>query len=72
MLDIVESGRHGVLYEEDDDVEALRDAIDKLPVLRSNFMNLRERAEQFSTEKFQSRLRALLDAGSQHGDITGS
>jgi glycosyltransferase involved in cell wall biosynthesis len=72
VLDIVESGTHGILYDEDGSAAALRAAIDKLPDLRSNFMNLRERAKEFSTEHFRSRLRALLGEITEHGESAGS
>jgi glycosyltransferase involved in cell wall biosynthesis len=62
VLDIVEDGAHGVLYDQADSVEALAAAIDKFRNLRSNFTDLRARAEHFSTERFQSELRALLEA----------
>ena len=71
VLDIVESGRHGVLYDKADSAEALGSAIDKFQELRSNFMDLRRRAEQFSTEKFQSRVRTMLDHLARNGDTPG-
>ncbi|MDH3254849.1 MAG: glycosyltransferase [Acidobacteriota bacterium] len=61
VLDIVENGVHGVLYPEAGNAEALRAAIDKFRDLRSNFVDLRGRAEKFSTERFRSQLRDLLD-----------
>jgi glycosyltransferase involved in cell wall biosynthesis len=72
VLDIVESGKHGILYEQDGSAAALRAAIDKVPDLRSNFMNLRERAKEFSSEHFRSGLRALLGEITDHGDSAGS
>jgi glycosyltransferase involved in cell wall biosynthesis len=71
VLDIVESERHGILYEEEDSVSALVGAIDKYRELRSNFMDLRGRAEEFSAERFRSKLRVLLDARLPQEDTTG-
>ncbi|MEM7048823.1 MAG: glycosyltransferase [Acidobacteriota bacterium] len=66
VLDIVENGVHGVLYEPPDDAEALAAAIDKSSRIRFNTLNLRARAEAFSTvvfvDRFASSCEALLSA----------
>ena len=60
ILDIVEDGVHGTLYAEDRP-EALARAIDKTRELRFNKLNLRKRAESFSTARFVDGLRDLLE-----------
>ncbi|MFQ5525578.1 MAG: glycosyltransferase [Thermoanaerobaculia bacterium] len=60
VLDIVENGRHGVLYEEAGDPEALAAAIDKCRELRFNFLDLRKRSVRFSTQRFRDEFSALL------------
>ncbi|MEM9291985.1 MAG: glycosyltransferase [Acidobacteriota bacterium] len=72
VLDIVEPGVHGVLYsisEErgDLEVEALCRAIDKVRQIRFNLLDLRRRAEYFSTPQFLKRFRAFLAQGLQQG-----
>lgn len=64
VLDIVEHGVHGILYEsgEDDQVEALAASIDKACRIEFNLMDLRRRAELFSAERFTERMRAILAA----------
>lgn len=61
VLDIVEDGRHGILYEGAEDPEALATAIDKSGKVRFNFLDLRERATQFSRDKFRERISAQLE-----------
>ena len=61
VLDIVEQGRHGVLYAADTGVDGLVAAIDKIPRMNFNKLNLRERALQFSPSRFRERVQALLD-----------
>jgi len=64
VLDIVDDGVHGVLYEGadgQDDAQGLAAAIDKARGIRFNILNLRRRAETFSTMSFQQRMRTLLD-----------
>jgi glycosyltransferase involved in cell wall biosynthesis len=65
VLDIVEDGRHGLLCPPSDDdadrVEALAEAIDKARGIRFNELNLRQRAETFSVERFHEGFRSLLD-----------
>jgi len=62
VLDIVENGRHGVLYEADDGGEtaALATAIDRARQIRFNTLDLRGRAEGFSAARFTERIRAVL------------
>lgn len=60
ILDIVEDGTHGVLYDDGEDPEALATAIDKARQIRFNKMNLRNRAEGFATATFVERLRSYL------------
>ncbi len=64
VLDIVEHGAHGLLYEsgEDDQVGALAASIDKACRIEFNLMDLRRRAELFSAERFTERMRAILAA----------
>jgi glycosyltransferase involved in cell wall biosynthesis len=71
VLDIVEPEKHGILYEKEACADALAEAIDKFRDLRSNFMNLRGRAEEFSTANFLSRLQQLLADRTDQKDTTG-
>jgi glycosyltransferase involved in cell wall biosynthesis len=63
VLDVVEDGRHGVLY---DDLEglgaagALAAAIDKAARIGWNPLDLRHRAESFAAAHFAERIRSLL------------
>lgn len=59
VLDIVESGREGLLID-DPGVEALADGIDKIQQMQFNPMDLRSRAEEFSAERFTTRLKRYL------------
>lgn len=59
VLDIVESGREGLLVD-DASVETLASAIDKIVQMQFNPMDLRSRAEDFSAERFTIRLKGLL------------
>lgn len=59
VLDIVESGREGLLVD-DADVESLADGIDKIQQMQFNPMDLRSRAEDFSAERFTTRLKGYL------------
>ncbi len=61
ILDIVDDGVHGTLYTEEDSAEALAEAIDKTLNLRFNKLDLRKRAETFSTKRFVEGMRGLLD-----------
>lgn len=60
VLDIVEDGRHGVLYAEQSGTEGLAAAIDKVRQIRFNNSDLRGRAESFAAERFTERLQVLL------------
>ena len=66
VLDIVEDGVHGMLCPpRGDDGERVRDlaaAIDKLRGFRFNPLELRNRAERFSVERFQQGFRSLVDS----------
>jgi len=59
VLDIVESGRHGLLVD-DPGVESLAAGIDKIQQMKFNPMDLRSRAEEFSAERFTTRLKRYL------------
>jgi len=65
VLDIVEDGVHGLLYDGGPDgagsAEALAAAIDKSRGMRFNKLNLRERAEEFSEARFRDRFESLLE-----------
>ena len=72
VRDIVEHGRHGVLYgaedrrlgttaaELDHEVDQLAAAIDNRRQLRFNPLELQDRASRFSTERFVERMRAHI------------
>jgi glycosyltransferase involved in cell wall biosynthesis len=72
VTDIVEDGVHGVLYGQDDhragtsaalfedEVAQLAAAIDQQRGLRFNPLELRDRANLFSTARFLERMRALI------------
>jgi len=59
VLDIVDNGRHGLLVE-DPGVASLAGAIDKIQRMQFNLMDLRSRAEEFSAERFTTRLKGYL------------
>jgi glycosyltransferase involved in cell wall biosynthesis len=61
ILDIVDDGIHGVLYQ-GFEVENLMRAIDKALNFRFNALKLIQRAEEFSVESFLKRLGASLDS----------
>ncbi len=60
ILDVVEDGRHGVLYPDWEGPSILAEAIDKARGIGFNALNLRARAESFSLVSFTSRVRTLL------------
>ena len=60
VLDIVEDGLHGVLYQDADSVGALAAAIDKSFTISFNKSTLKRRAEDFSAAKFEDQLRVLM------------
>ena len=60
ILDVVEDGRHGVLYPDWEGPSALAGAIDKARGIGFNALDLRDRAESFSVARFTDRIRSLL------------
>jgi glycosyltransferase involved in cell wall biosynthesis len=60
VLDIVDDSVHGALYPEEEGMDGLIAAIDKVRQIRSNRMDLRHRAERFSAQRFIERLSSLL------------
>ena len=60
ILDVVEDGRHGVLYPDWEGPTALAEAIDKALRIGFNSLDLRDRAESFSVSRFTDRIRSLL------------
>jgi glycosyltransferase involved in cell wall biosynthesis len=60
ILDVVEDGRHGVLYPDWEGPTALAEAIDKALRIGFNSLDLRDRAEAFSVSRFTDRIRSLL------------
>jgi glycosyltransferase involved in cell wall biosynthesis len=60
ILDIVEDGRHGVLYPDWGGPADLAEAIDKARQIDFNILDLRSRAESFSAGRFVDRLQSLL------------
>jgi len=63
VTDIVEDGRHGVLYDDGDapdEAAALAAAIDRARQIRFNTLDLRGRAEGFSAGRFTERIRSIL------------
>jgi len=62
VLDIVEDGRHGVLYPDWGGPADLAEAIDKARQIDFNALDLRSRAESFSARRFVDRLQSLLSS----------
>jgi glycosyltransferase involved in cell wall biosynthesis len=60
ILDVVDDGRHGVLYPDWEGPAALRAAIDKARRIGFNVLDLRDRAESYSVARFTDRFRSLL------------
>jgi glycosyltransferase involved in cell wall biosynthesis len=60
ILDVVDDGRHGVLYPDWEGPGTLCDAIDKARRIGFNGLDLRDRAESFSGARFTERIRSLL------------
>ena len=60
ILDVVDDGRHGVLYPDWAGPTALCEAIDKARRIGFNALDLRDRAESFSVTRFTDRMRFLL------------
>jgi glycosyltransferase involved in cell wall biosynthesis len=63
ILDVVEDGRHGVLYPDWEGPSALAAAIDKARRIGFNRLDLRNRAESFAVPRFTERIRSLLSRG---------
>jgi glycosyltransferase involved in cell wall biosynthesis len=61
VVDVVDHERHGLLYDPRDGLEALVAAIDKRRQLSFNPLDLQDRAEGFSRERFREGFRALVD-----------
>jgi glycosyltransferase involved in cell wall biosynthesis len=60
VLDVVEDGRHGVLYPDRQGPAALVEAIDKAMQMGFNPLDLRRRAESFAVRQFTDRIQSLL------------
>ncbi len=60
IRDIVEDGRHGVLYDPAADADALADAIDKALKIRFNPLELKSRAQLFSANRFAERFQNAM------------
>lgn len=60
VMDIVEDGRHGVLYPDWEGPTALAEAIDKASRMGFNALDLRDRAKSFSVATFTGRIHTLL------------
>ena len=60
ILDVVEDGRHGLLYPDWGGVADLAETIDKASRIVFNPLDLRSQAESFSTARFTDRIRSLL------------
>jgi glycosyltransferase involved in cell wall biosynthesis len=60
VLDVVEDGRHGVLYDDQGGAAALAGAIDKALRIGFNALDLRQRAESFAAGHFADRIRSLV------------
>jgi glycosyltransferase involved in cell wall biosynthesis len=61
VTDIVEDGRHGVLYDPESGVGGLAEAIDRCRQTRFNSLDLRRRAETFSRQRFDERFWSVLE-----------
>jgi glycosyltransferase involved in cell wall biosynthesis len=60
VLDIVTEGEHGLLHEPGNVADVVR-VLDKVQRVEFNAVNLRQRAEAFSRERFVRRLRELIE-----------
>ncbi|HUP25116.1 MAG TPA: glycosyltransferase [Thermoanaerobaculia bacterium] len=61
VTDIVEDGRHGVLYHPATGAKGLAGAIDRCRQKRFNSLDLRSRAEHFSRQRFDERFQSVLE-----------
>ncbi len=62
VLDIVDDGRHGVLYPDWGGPSDVAEAVDKALGMEFNELDLRRRAESFTADGFTARLRVLLSS----------
>lgn len=62
ILDIVEDGRHGVLYPDCAAPADVADAIDKALRMGFNSLDLRKRAESFAAPRFVERIQHLVSS----------
>jgi glycosyltransferase involved in cell wall biosynthesis len=62
VLDVVEDGRHGVLYDDRGGGGALAAAIDKAGQIGFNPLDLRRRAESFAAGHFTGRMSSLVSS----------
>ena len=62
ILDVVEDGRHGLLYPDWGGPADLAEAIDKALRIDFNSLDLRSRAESFAVGRFAARLQSLLSS----------
>jgi glycosyltransferase involved in cell wall biosynthesis len=62
VLDVVEDGRHGVLYDDCGGAGALASAIDKAGQIGFNPLDLRRRAESFAAGHFTGRMSSLVSS----------
>jgi glycosyltransferase involved in cell wall biosynthesis len=62
VLDVVEDGRHGVLYDDRGGAGALASAIDKAAQMGFNPLDLRHRAESFAAGHFTGRMSSLVSS----------
>jgi glycosyltransferase involved in cell wall biosynthesis len=69
VLDVVEDGRHGVLYDERRGDEALAEAIDKALRMGFNPLDLRSRAESFAASNFVDRVKPYLTRRVPRADL---
>ena len=61
VRDIIVNGRHGLLYDNSESLDVLVSAVDKTEKMQFNPLNLRQRAERFSTAQFKERMRNVLE-----------
>jgi glycosyltransferase involved in cell wall biosynthesis len=62
ILDIVDDGRHGVLYPDWGGPSDVAEAIDKARQIDFNSLDLRSRAESFSARRFVDRLQSFVSS----------
>jgi glycosyltransferase involved in cell wall biosynthesis len=69
ILDIVEDGRHGVLYPDYLGPADVAEAIDKVLRMGFNSLDLRKRAESFAAPRFVERIQHLLSSSSPSSSV---